>query len=156
MVPASPISGIMCDHYPVPLITARQYVSVSEKESEKDRGCFVRKEWVPTVWPACVRLWHRKAGERALGMKNAYLCVHTADPLCCRIHPVISNYREPQVFAAASARLLDLICSNTKRQSAINTLIRGKTWPTVLCVVLRSCWEALKRIITCIWVMYFN
>lgn len=113
MVPASPISGIICDHYPVPLITARQYVCVSEKDSEKDRGkeVFCEKEWVRTVYTARVWLWHQK--ERALRMKNAYalLCVHTADPLCCSIHPVISNYREPQVFATASPRLLDLICS---------------------------------------------
>lgn len=40
------------------------------------------------------------------------VCAQAVDPsLCHSIHPVISNYSEPQVFATASPGLLDLICS---------------------------------------------
>lgn len=111
MVPASPISGIMCDHYPVPLITTQQCVCVWGIR-KRLRFVFCEEEWV-RMYCMCVWLWHQK--ERALRMENAcayaLLCVQAADPLCCSIHLVISNYNKPQVFATASPRLLDLICS---------------------------------------------
>lgn len=122
MVPASPISSIMCDHYPVPLITTRTWVWVSGSEKDGGKEVFYERQivWMHECETRKEREWIKNASAyaRICVYVSAYVCVHVCEcvcrqltSLCHSIHPVISNYSEPQVFATASPSLLDLICS---------------------------------------------
>ena len=83
MVPASPISGIMCDHYPC-ATNYNQAVSVCASErlrnTHRERGVL----WVCVcvcVCNVCV------SGE----WRKMCVCVQTDDALDHRVHPVIYN-----------------------------------------------------------------
>lgn len=164
MVPASPISGIMCDHYPVPPITTRPQVRVSKTKKKKKGGerCFVREN-------VCVSEPSGKGENeewRTVCARVARLCVRCgpphAPPCCHSIHPVISNYCETQVFATPSLSLPDLICSTPSVNQPLtrwSTVRHGPRFSS------RICRRGLRGIITCIrgrehgdskWIFYYK
>lgn len=147
MVPASPISGIMCDHYPVPPITTRPQVRVSKKKKKEKRGVLLER--------TCVWVSHQERGKmknencvRTCGASVRALRTPSRPPRCHSIHPVISNYGETQVFATASLGLPDLICSTPSVNQPLTRRSMVRHGPRFSS---RICRRGLWGIITCIW-----
>ena len=146
MVPASPISGIMCDHYPVPLITTRPWVCVRENQKETEgKRCFVRKNMCDTG---------KRENEKCVCTCacTTCMCVYVcADswPSLPQHPPCHFQLQRASGLSYSITQLTRPHLLNTKRQSAISALIHEARL-TVLTVILRSCWELI------IWEMYFT
>lgn len=136
MVPASPISGIMCDHYPVPLITTRTWECVWANHRDRGKEVFCAKEYV------CVCVCDaskRENKERKVCVHVWCVCVHAGSWLSLPQHPPCHfQLQRASGLCYSSTQLTRPHLFDTKRQSAINTLINAETWPTVLNVILRS------------------
>lgn len=147
MVLASPISSIMCDHYPVPPITTGPQVWVSKKFKKRERereGRGVLLDRMCVSEPSAGRKWRKSAS--ACGRASVRRRSTTSH--CHSIHPVISNYGEAQVFATASLGLLDLICSTP---GVNQPLTRWSTVRHGLLFSFRIRWDGLWGVISCIW-----
>lgn len=142
MVLASPISSIMCDHYPVPPITARPQVWANKKSKKKEEreGRGVLWERMCVSEPSAGRKWGKS--------ERACVCRRSTTSHCHSIHPVISNYGKTQAFATASVGSLDLICSTP---GVNQPLTRWSTARHGLLFSFRICWNGLWGVISCIW-----